>query len=184
MFTDLMTFALGHLVGAWFAGKGYEFCSRKKIPHLAWFFLLWGGLLPDVDFILDWTLGTEFHRTFTHSLLFLAAVPMIMYLVAPALFRLLFNEEIPLRSCAVALAGGIAVHLFLDMATTGPGVPLFWPNLLYFSLYSTSYFDPVTPSFLYHSADRLRYYLKLTIVDMAIGIAWIFYLWFRKKIDF
>ncbi|MEK6950757.1 MAG: metal-dependent hydrolase, partial [Nanoarchaeota archaeon] len=63
-------FAFTHLITAWLLGKGYEALAKKRISHPAWFFLLFGSLLPDIDFLIDWTLGTEFHRTFTHSLLF------------------------------------------------------------------------------------------------------------------
>lgn len=173
-----MTFALGHIVGAWILGKLYEVVSSKKINQSAWFFVIFGGLLPDADFLLDWTLGTELHRTFTHSFLFLIAAPLITYIV----FRYIRKNEA--KQFAHALAIGIIAHLILDMTTSSYGVPLFWPSLLHVSIFGIHYVDPALPSFLHRPADYLRHSLKLTIVDMAIGTAWVFYLWFKKKIQF
>lgn len=173
-----MTFALGHLVGAWFVGKIYEPFSSQKISPYTWFFLLLGGLLPDGDFILDWTTGSELHRTFTHSLAFIAMAVVITYIV----FAVLHNREA--KAYSYAIAAGIATHLFLDIVTSSYGVPLFWPSLLHFSRTGIQYFDPATPSFLHGSTEELQHSLKLAILDMAIGAGWILYLSWRKRIEF
>ncbi|MBI2666933.1 metal-dependent hydrolase [Candidatus Woesearchaeota archaeon] len=190
-------FAFGHLIGAWILGKAYEklsktFCQessersdRKILSDYAWFFLLFGALLPDIDFLLDWTLGTDLHRTFTHSLLFLVFVPVILLCVLSILKNLpnvasLFQQR---EELAFAMALGILSHFILDMILSN-GIPLFWPNLLHFSFSHIIFFDPTTPSFLNSSYESLRDSLKRTIIDMALGTGWIFYLWWKKKVKF
>lgn len=172
-----MSFAFGHLVGAWFAGKIYEYFSKKEISHYSWGFLLLGGLLPDADFLLDWTLGTDLHRTFSHSLLLLILVPLAVYI----LYSVLKHPEKKFFAFFIGL--GIFMHLFLDGFSTY-GIPLLWPMLGYFSFFSG--FTPVVPDggLLQGDAEMLVYKMKLAVIDMAIGTAWIFYLWFRKRIQF
>ena len=172
-----MGFAFSHLILAWLAGKGYEYFRQRKISHRAWFFLLLGGILPDADFLLDWTVGTEIHRTFTHSLLFVVIAPLLVYII----FWIGKNSEGVLL--AYALGAGIFSHLVLDMFLS-QGVPLLWPNLLHFSWTQVGYFDPATPSFLNSSPEVLRRALKIAIVDMALGTAWILYLWWKRKVEF
>src|SRR3989338_7677138 len=104
-----MGFGFTHLIAAWLAGKGYEHFSKKKISHYTWFFLLMGSILPDADFLIDWTLGTELHRTFTHSLLFVIVAPIIIY----SIFTLFDHPE--RRFFALAIGVGITTHLLLDM---------------------------------------------------------------------
>ncbi|HIG93640.1 TPA: metal-dependent hydrolase [Candidatus Woesearchaeota archaeon] len=170
-------FAFTHLISAWLLGKGYEFIWKKKISHLAWFFLLFGSLFSDADFLIDWTFGTEIHRTFTHSLLFLAVAPLLLY------FTLTLLKWEQKKSCSYALAVGIASHLLLDMIMSR-GVPLFWPSLINISFTQIGYFDPQTPSFLHASANALQKVLKVAIFDMALGTTWIFYFWYKKRIQF
>ncbi len=170
-------FAFTHLIGAWLLGKGSEYFSKKKISYEVWFFLLFGSLLPDVDFLIDWTLGTEFHRTFTHSLLFVVAGFAVVYIV---LYLFHHPEK---KAAAAALAVGISSHLLLDMIASH-GVPLFWPSLIHFSFTHIGYFDPATPSFLNSSPEVLRRAFKMAILDMALGTAWIFWLWWKKKVTF
>ncbi len=168
-------FAFTHLVFAWLVGKGYEKIMKKELSNTAWLLLLFGSLLPDADFLIDWTIGTEFHRTFTHSLLFVVIGFMAAY------FILWKNQD--RKSIASALALGIGTHLFLDMFLS-QGVPLFWPNLLHFSFQGIGYFDPATPSFLNQSAEVVRKALKMALLDMAIGTAWIFWLVWKRKVKF
>ena len=172
-----MSFAFGHLAGAWVTGKIYEQLSKQKISHYAWFSLLFGSILPDADFIIDWTLGTDIHRTFSHSLLVLILAPLLVYLF----FSILKHTE--KKSLALFLGLGIATHLVLD-GFSAHGIPLLWPQEWYFSFFSG--FTPQIPDggLLVGTAEVLGYKLKLAIVDMAIGTAWIFYLWFRKRIQF
>lgn len=170
-------FAFGHLIFAWLVGKGYEYFSKKKIGHYTWFFLLFGSILPDMDYLLDWTIGTEIHRTFSHSLLFVIVAPLLVY----SIFTFLKHTES--KSFTVALAVGIVTHLIADMPL-GYGVPILWPSLLHYSFSGVVFLDPSSPGFLSLPEDFLRYLLKLAILDMAIGTIWLFWLWFRKKLTF
>ena len=171
-----MSFAFGHLIGAWLLGKLYEYKTKKQIPRYAWFLLLFGAILPDADFLIDWTLGTEIHRTFTHSLLFVLLAPLILYLVLRACKK---EESI---FYALALGVGIFSHLFLDFFSS-QGVPILWPSLTNFAYNKIAYFDPATPSFLYSSVEQMRSRLKFAVLDMALGTTWIFYLWWKKRIQ-
>ncbi len=173
-----MTFAFGHLTGVWLFGKITEFLSRKKIPSVAWLFLLLGGIIPDIDFLLDWTFTTEAHRTMTHSLIFLM---ISCFVVCVVLF--LLNKPKEAKLFSLMLGSGIIIHIMLDMLFS-QGVPLFWPNLLHFSFQGLSYFDPATPSCLNGSYATVRNSLRLAVVDMALGTAWVFYFTLRKRIKF
>lgn len=88
-----------------------------------------GALAPDLDFLLfSLPAFNEIHRTFTHSLLFVALVAL-----AAGIPRALPRS----RHVAAALVGGIA-HLAADSVldanpTNGLGVPLFWPHPRLFS---------------------------------------------------
>ncbi len=167
-------FAFAHLIGAWLLGKGYECGKKQVLPHTAWFFLLFGALLPDADFIIDWTLETELHRTFTHSLFFVLFVPLIVYV--------LFQRSPDKKMYALSSGLGILSHLLLDLG--GHGVPLLWPSLLHFSINGLTFFDPAAPSFLHSSSEGLRRSLRIAIIDMALGTGWLFWLWWKKRIKF
>lgn len=172
-----MTFAFGHLIGAWIPGALYQKIKHIKLSHYTWLFLLFGGILPDADFLLEWTLHINTHRTFTHSIFFLLLAPAIIYL-----FFKYLKPHINATQFAFALGIGIATHLMLDMATSYNGIPLLWPNLTHLSFYYIGPFDPATPSFLHASADNLQRSLKLAILDMALGTTWIFYLFYKKEL--
>ncbi len=82
-----------------------------------------GGILPDIDVLVYWAVSlfakadyTLFHRTFTHSLLFLA-----LFLV-PAI--ILWKHE-KYHKIFLMLALGITVHLALDATFQGAIMPLF-----------------------------------------------------------
>lgn len=172
-----MSFAFGHLIGAWLLGKFFEASSKKKLSHLMWFFLLFGGILPDADLLIDWVFGMELHRTITHSLFFVVIAPLLIYMIFT------FIKDKKGKLYAFSLASGIVTHLLSDMIV-GYGVPLLWPNLLHFSFSGVVYFDPATPSFLHSSPEGLVQTMKYMLFDMALGTVWIFYLWLRRNIRF
>jgi len=171
-----MSFAFTHLIAAWLCGKLYEFTFKKKIFHYVWFFLLFGAILPDADYLVDWTLGTEIHRTFTHSIFFVILAPLVLYF----LLQLIGHSQ--KKPMSIAIAVGIVTHLLLDMSG-GHGVPLLWPSLFHFSVNGVTY-NPLTPPFLKSNLMELQFYLKRAILDMALGTTWIFFLWWRKKLKF
>ncbi len=168
-------FAFTHLVFAWLIGKGYEKIAQKELSNTAWLLLLLGSLISDADFLFDWALGTEVHRTLTHSLLFVIGGAVIVY------FIFLVRKSPEAKTLAFAFGVGICTHLFLDMFLS-QGAPLFWPSLLHFSFQGIGYFDPATPSFLNLGHEHLRRAMKIAIVDMALGTAWIFWLVWRRKV--
>ena len=173
-----MSYAFGHLLGAWCAGKIYEYFSKKKISHAAWFFLLLGGILPDLDFLLDWTLGYDTHRTFTHGIFFSLIVPTMIYII----FSIFKHSE--KKQFALFISLGIIAHLFLD-SLFGTGIPLLWPSMMHLSFSDgVSYTVLDGSTFSRGNVIELTNQLRLTIIDMAIGTAWIFYLWFKKRIEF
>ena len=176
-----MSFLFGHLIGALIAGKGYEYFSKKKNNHYTWFFLLAGAIIPDLDFFIDWTLGTHLHRTFTHSLLFVLSAPVILFLILKLFLNK--NNQHQQKYFSIALGAGILTHLFLDLFSAR-GVPLFWPSLVHFSSTHVGYYNPATPAFLNGSPAEVLLALKLAIADMAVGAAWLFYLWWKKKVEF
>lgn len=175
-------FAFTHLCFAWLLGKGSEYFRKKKLGRWAWLFLLFGSILPDVDYLIDWTLGTEVHRTLTHSLPFPLLAFISVYLFFTFLsYRSIREQKRIIYSSAIAV--GIFTHLLLDMLLA-PGIPFLWPSLLHFSYKGVVFFDPARPSFLHGSAEVMRRILKLAIFDMALGTVWIFYLWFKRRVKF
>ncbi len=170
-----MSFASGHIIGGYTAAKIYEKVKHIKIPHSAWFFIFLGALLPDADFLIEWIFKIDAHRLFTHSLLFLIAIPLITYI----LFHLLKNPN--KKIFALALAIGIASHLTLDFFTT-QGIPILYPNLTHVSIYGINENALTNPSFLDQSKEGLQISLKLAVLDMALGAAFLFYLWWQKKL--
>src|SRR3989338_8359554 len=159
-------FSFTHLIFAWLVGKGYEKIGKKELPRTAWFLLLFGSLISDADFLIDWTLRTEVYRTLTHSLLFV----FIGFAIICGIFYVRKNPERKIIAGAFAL--GICTHLFLDMFLSQV-VPLFWPSLWHFSFQGIGYYDPATPSFLNLGYEHLLSAMKIAIVDLAPGTAWI-----------
>ena len=155
-----MPFAFTHLITGWLIGKTFEKVSKKNITHNGWFFLLLGSILPDFDFIINYTTNIQFHRTFTHSLLFVILAFIIPYSV------LYFTDKKNAPMFAIFLSIGTLVHILLDSILL-PGIPYLWPHVQYFSLFNFT--------FPYH---------YFVLEDMYLGVIWIFFLWWRKKIKF
>ena len=168
-----MAFPFTHLVLAWGGGKVYEFMRKVSLDRYTWAFLLLGGILPDADLLLDWTLGTELHRTFSHSILFALIMGILVYG---------FFYQNPLRKqYAMAMAIGIASHLILDLIGFPGGFSLFWPAKFFLS---TANDAAIRTALFEEDMVFLSGHLKLAVLDIAIGIAWIAYLSWKKKIQF
>ena len=75
---ELALFAVGHMSIAYLLGKGSSKALHTKlnIP-----ILLVLSILPDIDIIYDYLIGTEIHRGPTHSLLFAVVIfiPFFIY---------------------------------------------------------------------------------------------------------
>lgn len=96
---------------------------EKKIATLAGLF---AGLLADADILIrssgDPLLNIEYHRHFTHSLLF---IPFGAAIAALLLWPLL-RRHLPLRRLYLFCLAGFSLSGFLD-ALTSYGTMLFWP---------------------------------------------------------
>ncbi len=174
-----MSMGFGHLIGAWAVGLLWQYFNRKKLSNTTWFCLLLGGILPDIDNLLDWTLKTELHRTFTHSFLFALFIGILLYLVLSFLKTngtKKYFANINHLHCAVALSLGVLTHLFLDLFSS-PGIPLLWPLSYYFG------YQGIT--FLLHPGrvfDFAPEYIYKAVFDMGLGTAWILFLTARGKL--
>ena len=84
------------------------------------------GMAPDLDIVIqsptDPLLFLEFHRQFTHSLIF---IPLGSLIVAIALF-VFVKTSLDFKTTYVASIAGYATHGLLD-ACTSYGTQLFWP---------------------------------------------------------
>ena len=84
------------------------------------------GLAPDLDVLIrsstDPILSLEYHRQFTHSLIFIPLGALIVTLLLYPLFR----KSISLKTVYLASFLGYATHGLLD-ACTSYGTLLFWP---------------------------------------------------------
>jgi inner membrane protein len=98
---------------------------REKLVAGAWLGAL-AGMAPDLDVFIqsshDPLLFLEFHRQFTHALIF---IPIGALVVAAAL-RSLFRRHLNFRESYLVALAGYATHGLLDACTTY-GTQLFWP---------------------------------------------------------
>jgi membrane-bound metal-dependent hydrolase YbcI (DUF457 family) len=171
-----MTFIFGHLIVTWLIGRSLEFLSKKKFNQFSWLLLLTGGLLPDFDFPIAWILGTDFHRTFTHGLIFV----LVTFILGSLIFAVYNNKKS--KNYAFLLSLGVLVHIVVDFFST-QGVPLLWPYDYYISILGISLGKPGVSMLSQNLAETLVSF-KLAISDMALGTAWIFYLGVKKRIRF
>ncbi len=85
-----------------------------------------GGLAPDLDILIfsptDPLLSLEFHRQFTHSLIFIPVGALIVTLI---MYRWL-GKGLSFRESYLFCLLGYATHGLLDACTTY-GTQLFWP---------------------------------------------------------
>jgi len=109
-------------LGAAFA----QSASNKDKVKAASLFGCFGGLAPDLDILIfsptDPLLFLEFHRQFTHSLIF---IPIGALLVTIVLYRWL-GKEFSFKQSYLFCLLGYATHGLLDACTTY-GTQLLWP---------------------------------------------------------
>jgi inner membrane protein len=88
------------------------------------------GLLPDLDVLIRWPsdplLFLDYHRHFTHSLVFVPLGALIAAAIAAALVRWRTGEAETTRSLYLPCLLGIATHGLLDSCTSY-GTHLLWP---------------------------------------------------------
>ena len=87
-----------------------------------------GGLAPDLDIFIrsetDPLLFLEYHRQFTHALVFIPIGGLICAIIAHWLFAR--RKGLPFRRTLLYCTAGYATHALLD-ACTSYGTQLFWP---------------------------------------------------------
>jgi membrane-bound metal-dependent hydrolase YbcI (DUF457 family) len=121
---------------------------RKWMPNKEWLLLgvVLGNMAPDLDNIVVAyaTLAKlpdpeSYHRTFTHSLLTVAVMAALFYLVAAVTKNQKWNNF------GAGFGTGILMHILLDLALWFNGVPLLWP----LNTYETNFWSWfVTPPWL------------------------------------
>ncbi len=157
-------FAFGHLFVGWLIGLFIGNIRGRKLSDLSWGFLLFGSLLPDIDYLFDWTFGSGVHRMFTHSLVFLLIAFIVCYFVL---------KFMKLEKYSWFFALGIFSHLVVDMFWP-MGVTLFWPLL-----------DFVSINFISNYVGRIDISRTgFIILDMGLGVIWLSILFLQKRIKF
>ena len=173
--------AFGHMIGAWLCGRAYEKIRKITFTQLMWAALFFGAIAPDADFLIEWiTDDLHIHRTFSHSLFMVVAGGITVYVLLNIFSRV--RKTIIIKPALVALlfSLGITTHLFLDLTTSESGVQVMWP----FSDKWITFNGPLnhlegTPTY-----EQLKWFVKMSTIDMGLGTAWIAYLFWRKKIRF
>ena len=102
---------------------------KKWSPARKWLMLgiVLGNLLPDADNIavaiatLTGNSTEGLHRTFTHSLFFVAAIIIVFYGIAWA------TKKDELKNLGLGLGIGVLMHILLDLLIWFNGVEILWP---------------------------------------------------------
>ncbi len=168
-----MGFAFAHIVFIWLLGKSYEYVRKKSITRVQWVLLLFGSIIPDADYLLDWIFKVQIHRTFTHSFLMIFFSFVIIYTGC-----LIYNKSLDKKILGIFFTLGIFSHLILDMIFGSPGVRLLWPIQYSF------WFFGFLKEYTFHELTReeLLKRINWAIFDMSLGVFWIGYLFFKRKI--
>ncbi|MDJ0839502.1 MAG: metal-dependent hydrolase [Acidobacteriota bacterium] len=100
-------------------------CKQEQVRRATWIGLL-GGMAPDADVFIrsaaDPLLAIQYHRHFTHSLIFIP----VGGLIVATLVWLLARRRLPFGQVCTFATLGYATHAVLD-ACTSYGTQLLWP---------------------------------------------------------
>jgi membrane-bound metal-dependent hydrolase YbcI (DUF457 family) len=102
---------------------------KKWSPARKWLMLgiVLGNLLPDADNLavavatLTGNSTDGLHRTFTHSLFFIAAIVIVFYGIAWA------TKKAEISNLGIGLGIGVLMHILLDLLIWFNGVEILWP---------------------------------------------------------
>jgi membrane-bound metal-dependent hydrolase YbcI (DUF457 family) len=102
---------------------------KKWSPARKWLMLgiVLGNLLPDADNLavaaatLTGNSTEGLHRTFTHSLFFVAAIIFVFYIIAWA------TKKGQISNLGIGLGIGVLMHILLDLLIWFNGVEILWP---------------------------------------------------------
>jgi membrane-bound metal-dependent hydrolase YbcI (DUF457 family) len=140
---------------------------RKWAPNRKWLMLglILGNLLPDADNLAVAIatlarLPTDgLHRTFTHSLFFVAALIVVFQIVAWAVKRPEWGN------LGWGLGAGVLMHILLDLLIWFNGVEILWPIPSWINLWSW-----VTPPGWWESLMLPVEFLFFALFFLALGI--------------
>ena len=80
---------------------------------------------------------------------------------------------------AIMLTAGIIIHIFLDLIFTTAGMRVLWPfENSWWTINGTTEHIITQPTY-----EKLKQNLNDAILDIAMGVALIWYLFFRKKLE-
>lgn len=178
-----MPYAFFHITFAWLLTKLYCFFRKIKIDSFGWFLIIFGSVLPDIDYLLEWVLHLQAHRLFTHSLLMLFAIFILSFFVfwfMSSFHAVPKNKVLFYTGCFVF---GVFSHILLDFVVSFKGgVPLFWPNTDFYGLLSGVKTYAELNNFNFMDSSYLYSKLKWAILDMALGVSFVFYMIYDKKL--
>ncbi len=164
----------------WFSHYIYAFIlgRKTKLDELQMRGLLIASLIPDIDFIFGVfgvTAFREFHRAFTHSLIVMPLIALIMIMIFYKLYG---------RNFSIPVLMGLSIHMLLDVFNLGKSsLHYLFPKAQYNEApydMGTMYFWPITDQrfclfkcgFISESANTIIYF---SIILVAVGI-FLFYL--------
>lgn len=112
--------------------------ARKLTGRREWLLLgvLLGSIIPDMDNLgvavatLMRVSTDGIHRTLTHSVFFVVAVPAVFYLIAR------WKNDWRWNTLGLGLGLGILFHILLDLVLWFNGVEMFWPIPLWVNLWA------------------------------------------------
>tara|TARA_B100000686_G_scaffold34271_2_gene35886 strand:- start:2239 stop:3228 length:990 start_codon:yes stop_codon:yes gene_type:complete len=151
--------------------------SKKKFVRLAGIFGFFSGMFPDFDIFIrsseDPLLFLEFHRQFTHSLIFIP----LGGLVCSVLFFLILGrrQNCSFRQTYFYCSLGYGTHALLD-ACTSYGTLLFWPfSYERISWNNISIIDPLftIPIFIFLFIAFLKKKRKFSRIALAWAILYL-----------
>lgn len=129
------------------------------------------ALLPDLDALPGLWLGHmgNWHNQASHSLLLCLPVGLVAYLMARA-----FKADHP-RRWPLAAVMGVTAHVFMDWATVGRGVMLFWP------LTTERFQSPIVLFYGLRWSEGLWSPLHLITLANELALIALVVLWFRWR---
>lgn len=141
---------------------------RKWVPERTWLMLgiVLGSLVPDLDnlavAIATITKHTTegLHRTLTHSLVFIASILVIFYLIS----KVSSNKN--WWNMGLGMGLGVLMHILLDLLIWFNGVALFWPLPVWINLWTN-----VTPPDLWMKLMDPAEMLCLALFFFTLDIA-------------
>jgi membrane-bound metal-dependent hydrolase YbcI (DUF457 family) len=140
---------------------------RKWAPTREWLALgiVLGNLLPDADnlAVAGATLAglptTGLHRTFTHSLFFVAAVVLVFAVVSRASKRPRWGN------LGLGLGTGVLMHVLLDLLVWFNGLEILWPIPSWVNLWAN-----VTPPAWWSKLMMPAEFLLFALLFLLLGV--------------